>query len=146
MWRTGPPRHVARLGGTKMARPAHRWKGAEDRSVTRGGRHGGNGTGDGTAPAPFPAGRKSPGGARRQAWRGRRPRHGVGDADQAASVALAFASSGACSSSGVTLRSLTLASSSMKSTTFSSKSGARMLSMACGLRWKYSITCFSWPG
>ena len=52
----------------------------------------------------------------------------------------------AASSSGATVRSVTLASSSMKSTTFSSNMGDRRFSAACGVLRKNSSTCCSWPG
>jgi hypothetical protein len=50
------------------------------------------------------------------------------------------------SSSGATVFSSTFASSSMKSTTFSSKIGERRFSAACGFLRKNSITACSCPG
>lgn len=50
------------------------------------------------------------------------------------------------SSAAVTDLSVTFASSSMKSTTFSSKIGARRFSTACGVLRKKSSTACSWPG
>ena len=59
----------------------------------------------------------------------------------------AAASAGSADSSPAgTSFSVTLASSSMKSTTFSSNSGARRFSIAAGFFWKNSSTCRSWPG